>query len=83
MSNDEKKAGLPDIKDQEVTNETTDASLKKGKDRNGVEPDDVMSKRAAAEAARQAAQAGGSYIVASDLEDDDQRNAAPGTREQP
>lgn len=78
-----KTAGAPDIKDQDVTNETTDASLKGRDGRRGVEPDDVMSKRAAAEELRQAGHAGDSFIVASDLEDDDERDGAPGTREQP
>jgi len=83
MPHARKTAGAPDIKDQDVSNETTDASLKGRDGRKTVEPDDVLSKRAAAEELRRAGQAGDGFIVASDLEDDDQRDAAPGTREQP
>lgn len=62
--------------------EDSEAALK-GKDGDEtVEPDDIMSRRAAKEALRRASQ-GETYLVKSDLEDDDQRDAAPGTREQP
>lgn len=53
-------------------------SVEKG---NAVEPDDLPSQRAIAEAVRQSRH-GDSYIVPADLEDDDQRTGAPGTREQ-
>lgn len=45
-----------------------------------VEGDDIANPRALKEAARQHTDA---YIVASDLEDDDQRTSSAGTREQP
>ena len=45
-----------------------------------IEGDDLPSLQALREAARQHADA---YIVKTDLEDADQREAAPGTREQP
>lgn len=45
-----------------------------------IEGDDLPSLQALREAARQHAD---TYIVKTDLEDADQREAAPGTREQP
>jgi len=49
-------------------------------DSQTVEGDDIANPRALKEAARQHAD---TYIVASDLEDDDQRTSSAGTREQP
>jgi hypothetical protein len=46
------------------------------------EPAEIAYDRAQIEASRQAAH-GDAFIVKTDLEDDDQRSAAPGTREQP
>ncbi|MDH0614384.1 MULTISPECIES: hypothetical protein [unclassified Agrobacterium] len=67
-----------DIRDEDVARFETDSELK-GKD-GEIYPDESMSLRARRQAARQHEDA---FIVAADLEDDDQREATPGTREQP
>lgn len=67
-----------DIRDEDVARFETDSELKA---RDGeIYPDESMSLRARRQAARQHEDA---FIVATDLEDDDQREAAPGVREQP
>ena len=67
-----------DIEDDDVARFETDSELK-AKDVE-MYPDESVSLRARRQAARQHEDA---FIVATDLEDDDQRDAAPGTREQP
>ncbi|MGV2165854.1 hypothetical protein ACQZ40_05700 [Agrobacterium sp. 16-172Ci] len=67
-----------DIEDDDVARFETDSELK-AKDVE-IYPDESVSLRARRQAARQHEDA---FIVAIDLEDDDQRDAAPGTREQP
>lgn len=67
-----------DIDDDDVAHFETDSELK-AKD-GEIYPDESVSLRARRQAARQHEDA---FIVATDLEDDDQRDAAPGTREQP
>lgn len=67
-----------DIEDDDVARFETDSELK-AKDLE-IYPDESVSLRARRQAARQHEDA---FIVATDLEDDDQRDAAPGTREQP
>ncbi|WCK03061.1 hypothetical protein [Agrobacterium tumefaciens] len=67
-----------DIHDEDVARFETDSELK-AKD-GEIYPDESMSLRARRQAARQHEDA---FIVATDLEDDDQREAAPGVREQP
>ncbi|MCZ7448612.1 hypothetical protein O8B93_13570 [Agrobacterium rhizogenes] len=67
-----------DIRDEDVARFETDSELK-GSD-GEIYPDKSMSLRARRQAARQHEDA---FIVATDLEDDDQREAAPGVREQP
>ncbi|WCA60370.1 hypothetical protein G6M16_004240 [Agrobacterium tumefaciens] len=67
-----------DIEDDDVARFETDSELK-AKDVE-IYPDESVSLRARRQAARQHEDA---FIVATDLEDDDQRDAAPGTREQP
>lgn len=67
-----------DIKDEDVARFETDAEMRE-KDQD-VDPDELTSLRARRQAARQHEDA---FIVSTDLEDDDQRDAAPGTREQP
>lgn len=67
-----------DIEDDDVARFETDGELK-AKDVE-IYPDESVSLRARRQAARQHEDA---FIVATDLEDDDQRDAAPGTREQP
>jgi hypothetical protein len=67
-----------DIRDEDVARFETDSELK-GKD-GEIYPDESMNLRARRQAARQHEDA---FIVATDLEDDDQREAAPGVREQP
>jgi len=67
-----------DIRDEDVARFETDSELK-GKD-GEIYPDEAMNLRARRQAARQHEDA---FIVATDLEDDDQREAAPGVREQP
>lgn len=67
-----------DIQQKEVADFETDSELK-SKD-SEINPDESISLRARRQAARQHEDA---FIVATDLEDDDQRDAAPGTREQP
>ncbi|MCZ7481848.1 hypothetical protein [Rhizobium rhizogenes] len=79
MSTPKKPKNEPlDIRDEDVARFETDSELK-SKD-GEIYPDETMSLRARWQAARQHEDA---FIVATDLEDDDQRNAAPGTREQP
>lgn len=79
MSTPKKPKNEPlDIRDEDVARFETDSELKsKGGE---IYPDETMSLRARRQAARQHEDA---FIVATDLEDDDQRDAAPGTREQP
>lgn len=67
-----------DIRDEDVARFETDSELK-SKD-SEIDPDESINLRARRQAARQHEDA---FIVATDLEDDDQRDAAPGTREQP
>ena len=67
-----------DIGDEDVARFETDSELK-GED-GEIYPDESMNLRARRQAARQHEDA---FIVATDLEDDDQREAAPGVREQP
>ncbi|MGK9040385.1 hypothetical protein KXS05_08455 [Rhizobium sp. SA279] len=67
-----------DIEDDDVARFETDSELK-AKDVE-IYPDESVSLRARRQAARQHEDA---FVVATDLEDDDQRDAAPGTREQP
>lgn len=67
-----------DIGDKDLPDFKTDSELK-SKD-SEIYPDESTSLRARRQAARQHEDA---FIVATDLEDDDQREAAPGTREQP
>ena len=57
----------------------SDGQLRDRQDETGIEPDDMANLAARREAARQH---GDAFIVASDLEDADQREATPGTREQ-
>lgn len=67
-----------DIRDEDVARFETDSELKAND--GEIYPDESMSLRARRQAARQHEDA---FIVATDLEDDDQREAAPGVREQP
>ncbi|KQS80875.1 hypothetical protein ASG25_04935 [Rhizobium sp. Leaf384] len=67
-----------DIRDEDVTPIESEADLK-GKDGDDVEPDDMMSAAARREAVRLR---GDVFMVRSDLEDADQREATPGMREQ-
>lgn len=67
-----------DIRDGDVTKIDSDAALK-GKDEGEREADDLMSGAARREAARLK---GDVFLVRSDLEDADQREATPGVREQ-
>ena len=78
MTNDHSDAKGLDIQDKDVANFETDADLKDHQ--QSIEPDELVTLRARKQAARQHEDA---FIVATDLEDDDQREAAPGTREQP
>ncbi|KNY34783.1 hypothetical protein ACQZ5D_05855 [Agrobacterium sp. 22-211-1] len=79
MSTPKKPQNEPlDIRDEDVARFETDSELK-SKD-SEIYPDETMNLRARRQAARQHEDA---FIVATDLEDDDQRDAAPGTREQP
>lgn len=79
MTSPQKPKSEPlDIRDEDVARFETDSELKA---RDGeIYPDESMSLRARRQAARQHEDA---FIVATDLEDDDQREAAPGVREQP
>lgn len=67
-----------DIKEEDVARFETQGDLTQHQQE--VDPDELISLRARKQAARQHEDA---FIVATDLEDDDQRDAAPGTREQP
>ncbi|PVE51884.1 hypothetical protein [Rhizobium rhizogenes] len=67
-----------DIKDEDVARFETEGDLTQHQQE--LDPDELTSLRARRQAARQHEDA---FIVATDLEDDDQRDAAPGTREQP
>ncbi|MEJ8308534.1 hypothetical protein [Agrobacterium larrymoorei] len=67
-----------DIKDEDVARFETEGELTEHEQE--LDPDELISLRARRQAARQHEDA---FIVATDLEDDDQRDAAPGTREQP
>ena len=79
MSTPKKPQNEPlDIRDEDVARFETDSELK-SKD-SEIYPDETMNLRARRQAARQHEDA---FIVATDLEDDDQRDAAPGTRGQP
>ncbi|KQO76815.1 hypothetical protein [Rhizobium sp. Leaf262] len=75
---DDKHTKPLDIDEKDVANFHTERELKGVPDE--VDPDEEMNLRARRQAARQHEDA---FIVATDLEDDDQRDAAPGTREQP
>ncbi len=70
--------GNLDIQDEDVTPIESEAALK-GDDGDDVEGDDMMSAAARREAARLK---GDVFLVRSDLEDADQREATPGVREQ-
>jgi hypothetical protein len=75
---DRKNKGLLDIKKQ-------DLNVAKGELDSGMEHSNEISgdDRANAKAIREASrQHGDAFVVKSDLEDQDQRDAAPGTREQ-
>ena len=72
--NDKKNEPL-DIKDEDVANFETERELKSESDE--IEPDEMINLRARKQAARQHEDA---FIVATDLEDDEQRD---GFREQP
>lgn len=67
-----------DIKDEDVARFETEGDLTQHQQE--LDPDELTNLRARRQAARQHEDA---FIVATDLEDDDQRDAAPGTREQP
>lgn len=67
-----------DIKEEDVARFETQGDLTQHQQE--VDPDELISLRARKQAARQHEDA---FIVATDLEDDDQRDAAPGTRKQP
>ncbi len=67
-----------DIKEEDVARFETQGDLTQHQQE--ADPDELISLRARKQAARQHEDA---FIVATDLEDDDQRDAAPGTREQP
>ncbi|WP_296075666.1 hypothetical protein [uncultured Agrobacterium sp.] len=67
-----------DIKEEDVARFETQGDLTQHQQE--VDPDELLSLRARKQAARQHEDA---FIVATDLEDDDQRDAAPGTRKQP
>lgn len=73
-----RREGNLDIQDKDVTPIESEAALK-GDDGDDVEGDDVMSVAARREAARLK---GDVFLVRSDLEDADQREATPGVREQ-
>ncbi|MCL6651697.1 hypothetical protein A6R70_05255 [Agrobacterium rubi] len=75
---DDKRTQPLDIKDEDVAKFETDRELHDMPDE--IDPDEAINLRARRQAARQHEDA---FIVATDLEDDDQRDAAPGTREQP
>ncbi|MDH7805985.1 MULTISPECIES: hypothetical protein [unclassified Rhizobium] len=74
----QKKNEHLDIKDEDLPRFETDSELRSKE--SEIYPDESISLRARRQAARQHEDA---FIVATDLEDDDQRDAAPGTREQP
>ncbi|MBN7804986.1 hypothetical protein JZX86_06350 [Agrobacterium rosae] len=75
---DDKHTKSLDIDDKDVADFHTERELKG--DADEIDPDEAINLRARRQAARQHEDA---FIVATDLEDDDQRDAAPGTREQP
>ncbi|SCX27073.1 hypothetical protein [Agrobacterium rosae] len=75
---DDKHTKSLDIDDKDVADFRTERELKG--DAEEIDPDEAINLRARRQAARQHEDA---FIVATDLEDDDQRDAAPGTREQP
>jgi hypothetical protein len=77
--------GASDIVERELQRAEKDADQRlqdaaNKPDEKTVDPDDLPNLDAIQEAVRQH---GDVYIVKSDLEDEDQRNSAPGTREQP
>ena len=74
MGTDTNKTGL-DIQDKDVTVLDSDSQLKSPADESEIEGDDIISNRARREAAREHSD---TYLVKSDLEDDDQRSASPG-----
>ncbi|WP_425963622.1 hypothetical protein [Rhizobium nepotum] len=79
MSDPKQKKNEPlDIRDEDVPHFETDSELKSKE--GEIYPDKSINLRARRQAARQHEDA---FIVATDLEDDDQREAAPGVREQP
>ncbi|KJF69292.1 hypothetical protein [Rhizobium nepotum] len=79
MSDPKQKKNEPlDIRDEDVPHFETDSELKSKE--GEIYPDESINLRARRQAARQHEDA---FIVATDLEDDDQREAAPGVREQP
>jgi hypothetical protein len=77
--------GAEEIVEHELdrAEQAADQRLRKAADRpdeKTVDPDDLTNLRALREASREHSDA---FIVKSDLEDEEQREAAPGTREQP
>lgn len=77
--------GAPDIVERELerAEKKADQRLKDAADKpddETVDPDDLPNLDAVREAVRRHDDG---YIVKSDLEDEDERDAAPGTREQP
>ncbi len=81
MSHSQNRPGMPDIRGRGAADIPSDAALKNRADPNEAEPDDIIARRAATEALRHAGE-GETFIVPADLEDDGERAAAPGTREQ-
>ncbi|NTF31532.1 hypothetical protein G6L88_05505 [Rhizobium skierniewicense] len=75
---DEKRTKPLDINDDDVADFETDRELHGKPDE--LAPDESTNLRAMRQAARQHEDA---FIVSTDLEDDDQRDAAPGTRDHP
>lgn len=75
LMDQEKHTDSLDIGDKDVANFRTDSELKG--DSEEIDPDESINLRARKQAARQHEDA---FIVATDLEDDDQRD---GMREQP
>lgn len=68
-------------KQADVDHIRSEASLDDKTSRAEVDPEDIARHEAKKEGLRNAGR-GDQFVVASDLEDSDQRDAAPGTREQ-
>lgn len=73
--------GKAKLKREETEHIQSQAAMKPSVPRAQTGPEDVASQEATREALRNAGR-GDQFVVASDLEDSDQREAAPGTREQ-